>query len=555
MFQALNQGNELEYEDVQSRPGHIRRSIPPSTSAAEPEENTHLLIGIRPSRKQVYEWTHNEWKRILVLNVLPVAVVLAWCAIPLPTYDPNDINDINNNNNNNNDITLNQHQNQHSQYLLLNHFSNNFNFNNNNNNNNNNNLDNNLISNFNNDNNNNFEKPLEINFWYFLFFYYGFYNAIALLMITKVFDLYSLNWWPKWLGGGFAYCIFWIFSLFLGALIYLYTGLEKFNLTWVLLTFFTMNMPLLVAFIVIKSQNRNTYRHSMTIFQKTFLERQLDSRIPASYRRFLWFCFTLFIIISAFIAGEAYAYVFISTPSAHTGIDAFVYVYSWLATIYILDTVTEYIIETRVKSYPLQFSFKLYFFMIYFIFYRNLFARLRNPKQYILIQAASSLWVCIFYPICMTRKMHKALVYFLGLRKDYEEYKKQCGRSFFIRNLAENATMLGFICWICIIHYGPNYDVYPYFKFNEEGNEFNFDYTLRASCYIWAFELASTIITRLIYTNVFQHNISKEAVKDFEAYPEMVVALIVIIIHVLQDMLMALLSLNFQGGHSGKNRP
>src|SRR5438067_2081470 len=49
------------------------------------------------------------------------------------------------------------------------------------------------------------KKPYEINFWFFLFFYYGFYNAIALLMITKIFDLYSLNWWPKKLGGVFAY--------------------------------------------------------------------------------------------------------------------------------------------------------------------------------------------------------------------------------------------------------------------------------------------------------------------------------------------------------------
>ncbi|CAG8489771.1 1911_t:CDS:2 [Acaulospora colombiana] len=513
MYHTLRPGDGRDLYDDQ-----ITRSIPPPPiSPVEPDENTLLLKGIRPTRRLVSEWTRNSWRRALVLNVFPVAVVLTWCAVPFPTYDPNespldgiksmmgltgsaDLND-----------TDAHYQSSES------------------------------------------EKPVEINFWFFLFFYYGFYNAVALLMITKIFDLYYLNWWPVWLGGGFAYCTFWLSSLLLGVLIYLYTGLEKYNLTWVLLTFVTMNMPLLVAFIVIRLQNRNTYRRSLTPAQKIFLENELRYRVPSSYVRFLWFCVSISIVIGAFIAGEAYAYVFVTTPQAHTGIDAFVYVYSWLATIYILDTVTEYIIETRVKSYPLQFTFKLYFFMIYFIFYRNLFARLRNRKQYILIQAASSLWVCIFYPICMTRRMHKFLVYYVGVRKDYEQYKKQCGRSFFIRNLAENATMLGFICWICIIHYGPNFEVYPYFKFNEVGNEFNFDLTLKASCVIWAFELASNTITRFIYRRVFKHDISREAVKDFEAFPEMVVALIVIIIHVLQDMLMALLSLHFKGDHVVKH--
>ena len=33
-----------------------------------------------------------------------------------------------------------------------------------------------------------------VNFWFFLFVYYGFYNFTALMWITKVFNIYSLNW-------------------------------------------------------------------------------------------------------------------------------------------------------------------------------------------------------------------------------------------------------------------------------------------------------------------------------------------------------------------------
>lgn len=36
-----------------------------------------------------------------------------------------------------------------------------------------------------------------INFWFFLFVYYGFYNVTALMWITKVFNIYSLNWYDS----------------------------------------------------------------------------------------------------------------------------------------------------------------------------------------------------------------------------------------------------------------------------------------------------------------------------------------------------------------------
>lgn len=35
---------------------------------------------------------------------------------------------------------------------------------------------------------------VQVSFWFFVFVYYGFYNLTALTWITKVFNLYSLNW-------------------------------------------------------------------------------------------------------------------------------------------------------------------------------------------------------------------------------------------------------------------------------------------------------------------------------------------------------------------------
>lgn len=38
------------------------------------------------------------------------------------------------------------------------------------------------------------EAQVRVNFWFFLIVYYGFYNLVGLFMITKLFNLYSLNW-------------------------------------------------------------------------------------------------------------------------------------------------------------------------------------------------------------------------------------------------------------------------------------------------------------------------------------------------------------------------
>lgn len=43
-------------------------------------------------------------------------------------------------------------------------------------------------------------SKVAMDFWFFLFVYYGFYNLVGLLWITKVFNMYGLNWWPVRLG-------------------------------------------------------------------------------------------------------------------------------------------------------------------------------------------------------------------------------------------------------------------------------------------------------------------------------------------------------------------
>ncbi|KAF9425736.1 hypothetical protein BGZ94_007276 [Podila epigama] len=511
------------------------------------ESSPLLSSGLIPTRRQVSQWTNSIWKRQAVLLILPVSIVIAWCSVPLRTY-PDESEDGGSNStwpwdgipwfgHDQNSTTTNRTGYNSSTSTLL------------------------PLNLGNSTTGNNMvdtstlmlptapkQPPVLINFWWFLWFYYGVYNAIGLLLITKIFNIYSLNWWPKALGGLTSYFIFWLSTQLMGVLVYYFTGLEVYRLTWVFLTFCTMTIPLLVAFLVIRSENRNVYRHSLTVAQKTFLSATIESRIPASYIRFLWFCVALAIALSTIVTGELYADQYIKSSreeSPHKTIEGLVYVYSWVATIYILDAVTDYIVETRVRSYPLSSIFKLYYFMIYFIFYRNLFVRLRSYEQFVAIQLASSFWVCIFHPICMSHFVYRTLIYLFGITKTYEEYKRQVGRGLFLRNLAENVTMLAFLCWVNILYYGPNAKIYRYFQFNDSNKAYDHNVTVYASLGIWASELISNFINRWICKRYMGHHVTKEALKDFKEYPELIVAFVLVMVHILQDMLLALLDLDF----------
>lgn len=227
---------------------------------------------------------------------------------------------------------------------------------------------------------------VDANFWFFLLFYYGLYAAVALVYITQLFSLYRLNWWPAKLGAKTSYSIFWILSISAG---YLLHRLRFDSLTaappasggedgdgevdddiqwqrktlWVTLAFATMAMPALVCLIGLRRSGRQTYRHSLTEAQKTFLERQLARRIPASYIRFLWFVATIGLSLAALLAGQGYASVYLSTLP-HTGLDGTAYVTFWMTTVNLLAVISHWILEEKVRSRALLFANKYYYFLV-----------------------------------------------------------------------------------------------------------------------------------------------------------------------------------------------
>lgn len=259
------------------------------------------------------------------------------------------------------------------------------------------------------------EARVQVNFWFFLLVYYGFYNLTALIWITKVFNLYSLNWWPSTLGFPLTVSLIAIISLAAPIPVYLILEaryLTVHNTAWISWTFVIMAMPVAIAFCILMTHERHLgLRNSLSETQRIFTSswwtgksdtlsatRDFNRRrgrlsrartsfdpdaalqvadqsrptmpafmqrrrwLPASFVRFVWFCLALFISLLAYLIGEAYAEIYLRTLP-HNSFETIVYVYSWVVTVHLLDALTGWILGAtegeRVGSYPLSWIFKL----------------------------------------------------------------------------------------------------------------------------------------------------------------------------------------------------
>lgn len=99
--------------------------------------------------------------------------------------------------------------------------------------------------------------------------------------------------------------------------------------------------------------------------------------LPASFVRFIWFCLALSVGLLAYVLGEAYAEIYLDTLP-HGNLETIVYVWSWVATVHLLDALTAWILGgsegERVGSYPLSWIFKLYVYFSPFFFILLCFA-------------------------------------------------------------------------------------------------------------------------------------------------------------------------------------
>ncbi|SPO02199.1 uncharacterized protein DNG_04872 [Cephalotrichum gorgonifer] len=437
---------------------------------------------------------------------------------------------------------------------------------------------------------------VRVNFWFFLLFFYGLYNLTALMWITKVFNLYSLNWWPQSLGFPVTLTLIAVVGMVVPIPVYFSEEtrfLTVHNTTWITWTFIIMAMPVAIAFLILMVNERHIgLRQSLSETQRIFttswwageadtfshrerrrpalqpdsfdpdllhVSEQPRSRrrvaiarewLPASFVRFIWFCLVLFVALMAYVIGEAYAEIYLRTLP-HDNFETVVYVYSWVATIHILDGLTGFILGMRegerVGSYPLSWVFKLYFMLTYQTYVRALYARLRSPSQFILLQILSSTGLIMITPALMSTIFHRLLSAARLTTLSYPTYQKLCIRNVFIRFIAENVSMATFLGAVLVLHFGANKDVYPYFAFDgdSDAEPYDFNLTFYASSVTWACELVAAGAVRVLISYFYNVNVDLEGKSDLAGWPELLPASAAVTLHVLQNMLFSIIRIQF----------
>lgn len=183
--------------------------------------------------------------------------------------------------------------------------------------------------------------------------------------------------------------------------------------------------------------------------------------------------------------------------------------------------------------------------LTYQTYVRALYARLRSPQQFIILQILSSTSLVIFTPLMMTRSFHRILTV-LGLNGlSYGSYQKLQARNVFIRFLAENASMATFLGSVVVLHYGANKAVYPYFAFDND-EPYDFPLTFTASAVTWACELVASLAVRLLIRLCFKVDVGLEGKLDFTVWPELLPTCVAVMLHVLQNMLFSIIRLKFR---------
>lgn len=186
--------------------------------------------------------------------------------------------------------------------------------------------------------------------------------------------------------------------------------------------------------------------------------------------------------------------------------------------------------------------------LTYQTYVRALYARLRSPEQFVILQVLSSTSLVIVTPIMMTRLVHRILTVLSLNAQTYASYQKLQARNVFIRFLAENASMATFLGSVLILHHGPNKDVYPYFAFDgsREGEHYDFNLTFWASGVTWACELVASLAVRGLIRVSFGVDVGLEGKLDLAVWPELLPTCVAVTLHVLQNMLFSIIRLQFR---------
>ena len=183
--------------------------------------------------------------------------------------------------------------------------------------------------------------------------------------------------------------------------------------------------------------------------------------------------------------------------------------------------------------------------LTYQTYVRALYARLRSPSQFIILQILSSTGLVVFMPLMMTKWCHRVLTVLNLNSQSYGSYQKLQARNVFIRFLAENTSMACFLGSILVLHFGANKNVYPYFAFDDKSAPYDFDLTFYASSVTWGCELVASLLVRGLIKMFFKVDVGLEGKLDLAVWPELLPTSVAVMLHVLQNMMFSIIRLQF----------
>lgn len=207
--------------------------------------------------------------------------------------------------------------------------------------------------------------------------------------------------------------------------------------------------------------------------------------------------------------------------------------------------------------------------LTYQTYVRALYARLRSPSQFMVLQLLSSTGLIVVTPCLMSAPFHRCLNALGFNKQSYAAYQKMAIRNVFIRFLAENASMLTFLGSVAVLHFGANKDVYPYFAFDDDSQPatnatvaiataavsraaaagddvYTFQLTFYASSVTWACELVASFIVAGLIRWIYGVSVVTEGKLDLVVWPELLPTSVAVMLHVLQNMLFSIIRLQFR---------
>ena len=184
--------------------------------------------------------------------------------------------------------------------------------------------------------------------------------------------------------------------------------------------------------------------------------------------------------------------------------------------------------------------------LTYQTYVRALYARLRSPQQFVLLQVLSSSSLLILTPLTMSSLYHRVGTV-LGLTdQSYPSFQKLGIRNVYIHFLAQNVSMAAFLGAVLVLHFGPNKDVYPFFAFDDATQDYDFGRTFYASTVTWACELVTSLCLRGLVRWFYGVDVGVEGKLDLAVWPELLPTSVAVMLHVLQNMFFSIIRLQFR---------